>query len=128
MEILLSEFAEEDAWVKEAQDRRVEAERMGEQDGNEEPIPFSRAPLQFARGPSALGDGKQKYYEVPFDKAVDKIVKNKRAVSRDDVFVSQTPKVFQEIGLAKLPILMEQLFKVKKQLIHLLILARSSRQ
>ena len=106
------EFAEEDAWVRASEARRVEAERMGEQDDLSDMPDFSRAqqPIMMSRaiGPSALGDGKQKYYEVPFNKAVDKIVKNKKALSDEDVFVSQTPKPFQEIGLAKLPILMNQ--------------------
>ena len=62
----------------------------------------------FSVRPSALGDGKQRYYEVPFDKAVDKIVKNKKPVSRDHVFVSETPKAFADIGFARLPVMMGQ--------------------
>lgn len=61
-----------------------------------------------AVGPSALGDGKQRYYEVPFDKAVDKIVKNKKPIGNEQVFVSETPKVFADIGFARLPIMMTQ--------------------
>ena len=59
-------------------------------------------------GPSALGDGKQRYYEVPFDKAVDKIVKNKKPIGNEQVFVSETPKVFADSGFARLPIMMTQ--------------------
>ena len=66
--------------------------------------------LRFSRAvkPSALGDGKQRYYEVPFDKAVDKIVKNKKPLSRDHVFVGETPKPFADIGFARLPVMMGQ--------------------
>lgn len=66
--------------------------------------------LRFSRAvkPSALGDGKQRYYEVPFDKAVDKIVKNKKPVSDEHVFISETPDVFREIGLPSLPVMMNQ--------------------
>ena len=66
--------------------------------------------LRFSRAvkPSALGDGKQRYYEVPFDKAVDKIVKNKKPIGNEQVFVSETPKVFADIGFARLPIMMTQ--------------------
>ena len=68
-----------------------------------------------AVGPSALGDGKQRYYEVPFDKAVDKIVANRRkngkkatAISGDYVFVGETPSALEDIGFVKLPIMMTQ--------------------
>lgn len=66
--------------------------------------------LLFSRAvkPSALGDGKQRYYEVPFDKAVDKIVKNKKPVSDEHVFVSETPKSLKDIGLPSLPVMMNQ--------------------
>ena len=63
---------------------------------------------KFGIAPSALGNGKQKYYEVPFEKAVDKIVKAGAPIGRDQVFVSETPKVFAKIGLTKLPIMMTQ--------------------
>lgn len=58
--------------------------------------------------PSPLGDGNQKYYEVPFDKAVDKIVANGKSVGKEGVFVSSTPEVFERIGFARLPIMMTQ--------------------
>lgn len=66
--------------------------------------------LLFSRAvkPSALGDGKQRYYEVPFDKAVDKIVKNKKPIGNEHVFVGPTPQPFSDIGLPKLPIMMGQ--------------------
>jgi len=84
-----------------------------------EDIPESRQIVRFAVGkavgPSALGDGKQRYYEVPFDKAVDKIVANRRkngkkatAISGDYVFVGETPSVLEDIGFVKLPIMMTQ--------------------
>ena len=77
-----------------------------------EDVPESRQIVKFAVGravkPSALGDGKQRYYEVPFDKAVDKIVKNKKPIGNEQVFVSETPKVFADIGFARLPIMMTQ--------------------
>jgi len=67
---------------------------------------------KFAAGravkPSALGDGKQRYYEVPFDKAVDKIVKNRKPVSDEHVFISETPAVFKDIGMPALPVMMNQ--------------------
>jgi len=80
---------------------------------------FSRGKrkLLFSRAvaPSKLGDGKQRYYEVPFDKAVDKIVANRRkngakaqALSNDYVFVSETPNVLENIGFVKLPVMMTQ--------------------
>ncbi|MBR3222638.1 MAG: zeta toxin family protein [Kiritimatiellae bacterium] len=79
---------------------------------------FSRkgGPL-FSRAvkPSALGDGKQRYYEVPFEDAVDKIVANRRkngkkatAISGDYVFVGETPSALEDIGFFKLPIMMTQ--------------------
>lgn len=58
--------------------------------------------------PSALGDGKQKYYEVPFDKAVEKIVNNKKPVSKDHVFISETSNPLKEIGIPELPMMMNQ--------------------
>ena len=73
---------------------------------------------RFSRGgvgPSKLGDGKQRYYEVPFAKAVDKIVANRRKngknakpISRDYVFVGETPAPLEDIGFVKLPIMMTQ--------------------
>lgn len=66
---------------------------------------------RFSRGgvgPSKLGDGKQRYYEVPFAKAVDKIVKAKKPVSDEHVFISETPGVFKEIGMPALPVVMNQ--------------------
>ena len=81
------------------------AEVLGEASGKE----------RFSLAPSPLGDGKQKYYEVPFDKAVDKIVANRKArgrnaklISNDAVFVGETPDVLSEIGFVKLPIMMTQ--------------------
>ena len=57
----------------------------------------------------------QRYYEVPFDKAVDKIVANRRAggrnaklISDDYVFVGETPSALEEIGFVKLPVMMTQ--------------------
>ena len=71
-----------------------------------------RGPLFSRKGnevpPSTLGDGKQRYYEVPFDKAVDKIVKNGKPIGDESVFVSETPEAFAKIGFAKLPIMMTQ--------------------
>ncbi len=75
--------------------------------------------IRFARGgvnvkkpngvqPSSLGDGKQRYYEVKFDDAVDKIVKNRKPVSDEHVFISGTPSVFRDIGMPALPIMMNQ--------------------
>ena len=61
-----------------------------------------------AVAPSKLGDGKQRYYEVPFDKAVDKIVKNRKPVSDEHVFVSETPESLKDIGLPALPVMMNQ--------------------
>ena len=69
------------------------------------------AQARFSRGgvgPSKLGDGKQRYYEVPFAKAVDKIVKAKKPVSDEHVFISETPGVFKEIGMPALPVVMNQ--------------------
>ena len=58
--------------------------------------------------PSALGDGKERYYEVPFDKAVDRIVKNRKPIGNEHVFISETPGVFRDIGLPSLPVMMNQ--------------------
>lgn len=44
------EFAEEDAWVRASEVRRVEAERMGEQDDLSDMPDFSREQLLFSRG------------------------------------------------------------------------------
>jgi len=78
--------------------------------GGDRKLLFSRAVA-----PSKLGDGKQRYYEVPFDKAVDKIVANHRkngakaqALSNDYVFVGETPNALEEIGFVKLPVMMTQ--------------------
>ena len=64
--------------------------------------------VRKAVAPSKLGDGKQRYYEVPFDKAVDKIVKNRKPVSDEHVFISETPAVFKDIGMPALPVMMNQ--------------------
>lgn len=76
--------------------------------------------LRFSRGGvpvSKLSEkGKnQRYYEVPFDKAVDKIVANRRAggrtaklISKDYVFVGETPSALTEIGFVKMPVMMTQ--------------------
>ena len=64
--------------------------------------------LKFSAKPSRLGDGKQRYYEVPFEKAVDKIVAAKKPIGEEHVFVAETPEVFAKIGYARLPIMMTQ--------------------
>ena len=65
---------------------------------------------RFSRAvkPSALGDGKQRYYEVKFEDAVEKIVKNKKPIGNEHVFISETPNVFKDIGLPSLPVMMNQ--------------------
>jgi hypothetical protein len=82
-----------------------------------EDVPEDRQIIRFSRAlaPSALGDGKQKYYEVPFDKAVDVIVANRRAggrkakkISKDYVFVGETPSALTDIGFVKMPVMMTQ--------------------
>ena len=77
-----------------------------------EDVPENWQIARFAVGnavaPSKLGDGKQRYYEVPFDKAVDKIVKAKKPVSDEHVFISETPQPFKDIGMPALPVMMNQ--------------------
>ena len=83
-----AEFAEEDAWVKAAEARRVEAERMGEQDGNYETIPFSRAPLQFAIG---------KKENDSWINAVDDYVSGKIAPRTDVTVLPRVPTVISRV-------------------------------
>ena len=73
-----------------------------------ENLQIARFAVGKAVAPSKLGDGKQRYYEVPFDKAVNKIVKNRKPVSDEHVFVSETPESLKDIGLPALPVMMNQ--------------------
>ena len=83
-----AEFAEEDAWVKAAQDRRVEAERMGEQDDLADMPDFSRAPLQFSIG---------KKENDAWIKTVDDYVSGKIAPRTDVTVLPRVPTVISRV-------------------------------